>query len=669
MGSFSSNAQIHAHPLIQSMKLSVVIVNYNVRHFLDQCLQSVYKSIGSMDAEVFVVDNHSVDGSIEMIQEFYPQVKLIANKDNVGFSKANNQAILASKGEYVLLLNPDTVVEEDTFIKCVDFMDSHEDAGAMGVKLIDGKGKFLPESKRGLPTPKVAFYKISGISRLFPRSSQFGKYHMGHLPENETNSIEVLSGAFMFIRRKALDQAGLLDEDFFMYGEDIDLSYRITKIGYRIYYHPQTRVIHYRGESTKKSSVNYVFVFYQAMIIFANKHFMPNQAKLYGLIIRFAVYLRASLSVIHRLVLKLWLPVVEVIVFFIGMLFLKDYWAAKSGVYYPYEFIRVAMPLYIASWVGASWISGAYDRPLRLIRSLRGIVGGTILIFLVYALLDEQFRYSRFLTLMGAAWAAVSATSLRIIVNILKYHSLFPETVEMKRILVVGEKTEADRVTALLNQSPIKTSYLGIVNPGNTQSNQAHYNGELKDLKEMVEIFRINEIIFCGKDLTSAQIMDQMMHINHPELEYKIAPPESLYIIGSNSIQSNGDIYTVGLNAVDKQSNRRKKRLFDIVSSLVLLVLYPVVCFLIKDPLGLLKNILTVLIGRYTWVGYAPGAREKSLPYVKPGVLHPMDPFSSKSQDQTFLLQANILYAKDYRLQHDLAIMLPAFKALGRKIK
>jgi GT2 family glycosyltransferase len=211
-----------------------------------------------MDAEVFVVDNHSVDGSIEMIQEFYPQVKLIANKDNVGFSKANNQAILASKGEYVLLLNPDTVVEEDTFIKCVDFMDSHEDAGAMGVKLIDGKGKFLPESKRGLPTPKVAFYKISGISRLFPRSSQFGKYHMGHLPENETNSIEVLSGAFMFIRRKALDQAGLLDEDFFMYGEDTEWSLRLGKQGFKHFFTPNASVVHAEGGSFKIKAPKWV---------------------------------------------------------------------------------------------------------------------------------------------------------------------------------------------------------------------------------------------------------------------------------------------------------------------------------------------------------------------------------------------------------------------------
>ena len=261
------------------MKLSVVIVNYNVEHFLEQCLKSVFKAMDGIEGEVFVVDNHSVDGSVGMVKEKFPQAILIANKQNTGFSKANNQAIAVSKGQYVLLLNPDTVVEEDTFHTCIKFMDSHPDAGACGVKLIDGKGNYLPESKRGLPTPEVAFYKIFGLSTIFPKSKRFGKYHLGFLNAEETHEIEVLSGAFMFMRKEALDKSGFLDEAFFMYGEDIDLSYRITLSGYKVYYHPETRVIHYRGESTKKSSINYVFVFYQAMIIFARKHFSPNNAK------------------------------------------------------------------------------------------------------------------------------------------------------------------------------------------------------------------------------------------------------------------------------------------------------------------------------------------------------------------------------------------------------
>ena len=243
------------------MKLSIIIVNYNVQHFLEQCLQSVFTALKNVQGEVWVIDNNSVDGSVEMVREKFPDVKLFESKDNLGFSKGNNLAMRQSKGEYTLLLNPDTLVEEDTFEKVLSFMDKNSDIGGLGVKMVDGKGNFLPESKRSLPTPSVAFYKIFGLSSLFPKSKRFGKYHCGHIDDNQTHEIEILSGAFMLMRKEALDKVGFLDEDFFMYGEDIDLSWRLIKAGYKNYYFADTRIIHYKGESTKKSSVNYVFVF------------------------------------------------------------------------------------------------------------------------------------------------------------------------------------------------------------------------------------------------------------------------------------------------------------------------------------------------------------------------------------------------------------------------
>ncbi|MEZ5172811.1 MAG: glycosyltransferase [Bacteroidia bacterium] len=648
------------------MKLSVVIVNYNVRHFLDQCLKSVYRSLKDIDSEVFVVDNHSVDGSVEMLRESYPQVKLIANTDNVGFSRANNQAIREARGEYVLLLNPDTVVEEDTFRTCIEFMDSHAEAGAMGVKLIDGKGKYLPESKRGLPTPEVAFYKISGLSAIFPASPKFGKYHMGFLPVDETNEIEILSGAFMFIRHEALKKTGLLDETFFMYGEDIDLSYRITKAGFRIYYHPKTRVIHYRGESTKKSTVNYVFVFYQAMIIFANKHFMPKRAKLFSLVIKLAVYLRAGISVVKRLAQKLWLPLTEALVFFGGMFILKNYWAAKSGIYYPYAFLWVAVPLYILSWTGGSWLSGAYERPYRILRSLRGIVIGTIIILVVYALLDEQHRYSRFLTLVGAGWAATSSATIRLVFNLIFQKTFFAEQTAQKRILIIGDFNEAERVAALLNQSPVKTAYLGFVNPVEGAPASKKYHGKIEDLREMVEVLKINELIFCGKDLSSARIMDYMMAISHPELEYKIAPPESLFIIGSNSIQANGDLYTVGLNSVDKPDNRRKKRILDVIASLVIMTISPILLITSKNNKRIFSNCFDVLFNKKTWIGYAGQFPAAGLPTIKQGILTLTCPFKQEGIERNFADQLNILYAKDYSTGHDVQLLIQCFDKLGR---
>ena len=220
------------------MKLSVIIVNYNVSAFLEQALASAVKAMRGIEGEIYVVDNHSVDNSVAMVKAKFPQVNLIENQDNVGFARANNQAIRISTGEYVLLLNPDTLVEEDTFEKCIRFMDETPDCGGLGVKMVDGQGRFLPESKRGIPYPSSSFYKLFGLSKLFPKSKKFGAYHATYIGEDETHEVEVLSGAFMMMRRSVLDKVGLLDEDYFMYGEDIDLSYRILKGGYKNYYFP-----------------------------------------------------------------------------------------------------------------------------------------------------------------------------------------------------------------------------------------------------------------------------------------------------------------------------------------------------------------------------------------------------------------------------------------------
>lgn len=309
------------------MKLSVVVVNYNVQNFLKLCLDSVRKASKDLAIEVFVVDNNSVDGSVAMVRQEFPEVKLIENKQNRGFSYANNQAIRESTAEYVLLLNPDTVVEEDTFEKVLQFMDQHPEAGGLGVMMLDGKGNFLPESKRGLPTPAVAFYKIFGLARIFPKSKLFGRYHLGFLDKNHTHEVEILSGAFMLMRKSVLDKVGLLDETFFMYGEDIDLSYRILLGGYKNYYFPETRIIHYKGESTKKSSVNYVFVFYRAMVIFAKKHFSQKYAQLFSLLINFAIYLRAGMAISVRFFKSIALPLFDFGCIMAGLVLLKNYYA------------------------------------------------------------------------------------------------------------------------------------------------------------------------------------------------------------------------------------------------------------------------------------------------------------------------------------------------------
>ena len=276
------------------MKLSVVIVNYNVKYFLEQCLHSLEQAAMGIDHEVIVIDNASTDGSTEYITARYPKVKWMACRENNGFSKGNNIAIAHAKGEYILMLNPDTIVTKEAIEGCIAFMDNNADAGACGVYMLRTDGTFAPESRRALPTPFVAFCKMSGLSNLFPKSRTFGRYYMQYLDKEETNPIEIISGAYMMLRHKTIKKTGALDEDFFMYGEDIDLSYRILKSGYRNYYLP-LRILHYKGESTNKSSYRYVHTFYRAMQLFFKKHY-SHYSLIVSLPINIAIWTRALLA-------------------------------------------------------------------------------------------------------------------------------------------------------------------------------------------------------------------------------------------------------------------------------------------------------------------------------------------------------------------------------------
>lgn len=650
------------------MKLSIVIVNYNVKHFLEQCLQSVHKAIRNVDAEVFVVDNNSVDRSSEMVSKKFPFVHLIINKENLGFSVANNQAIKASSGEYVLLLNPDTIVEGDTFKKCISFMDANPNSGGLGVKMVDGKGKFLPESKRSLPTPSVAFYKIFGLSKLFPHSKKFGAYHLGHLPTDEINEVDILAGAYMMIRKDALKKVGFLDETFFMYGEDIDLSYRLIQGGYKNYYFPETRIIHYKGESTKKGSLNYVFMFYKAMIIFAKKHFSGNNALLFSILINLAIYLRAFLSILRRSFSKIALPMLDFSMIYSGMIYLKNYWEANhrfiEGGSYPDVYSQVIIPAYIFLWLGIDKLSGVYDKPFKLSNLIRGTFYGLVSLLAVYALLPEAYRFSRALMLLGTIGAGISLLISRSIFRILNLKTFQWSEQVYKRFLIIGSVDECIRVYKLLQQTEIKTSFIGFIHIEETQDHHEMYVGLLDQLEEAVGVYDIDELIFCSKNLSAQEIISQMSIINLHDLDFKIAPEESMYVIGSNSINTQGELYAFELNSINKLENIRNKRIFDIISSMILLLFFPVLIVVSKSFLGLLRNILSVLFGLKSWVSYHKSDENDTLPKIKEGILNPVSHLRSEYSELT-VFKLNMLYAKEYRLKNDFDILLKNLNRIG----
>jgi len=654
------------------MKLSVVIVNYNVKYFLEQCLQSVRIAMQSVEGEVFVVDNNSVDGSVVLVEKKFPEVKLIKNDKNLGFSKANNQAISQAKGEYVLLLNPDTLVEDDTFKKCIDYMDKNEKAGALGVKMIDGKGDFLPESKRGLPTPNVAFYKIFALSKLFPRSKKFGRYHLSYLDKNEIHNVDVLSGAFMMIRKTVIDEIGMLDETFFMYGEDIDLSYRIIKAGYNNVYFPNTRIIHYKGESTKKNSVNYVFVFYNAMIIFAKKHFSQKNARLFSFLIKSAIYFRATLSLIFRFFKKIFLPLLDATLIFGGMLLIKDYWEKTvvfpEGGHYPIEFIAIALPAYIFIWLVATYFSGGYDKPILFRKIIRGVVIGSFLILVVYALLDESMRFSRALIILGTVWVLLVMLFNRVFLQLLGFKSYRIGESRYKRYLIVGESEEVKRVEKVLRSAVLVPDFVGMIS-NKEEEKQNGFLANINQLTEIIQIYKINEVIFCAKSMSSQEIIDKMSELQSTNVEYKIAPPESISIIGTNSINASDDLYVINLNSVSSIVNKRNKRFFDIITSVIFLILWPLSLIFVRKPFSFLINIFRVFFGVRTWVSYAEYSTEsQALPKLRKGILNTADSIKKKDLDNDIISRLNINYARNYKVWNDFNAVLKNLKKMGRTL-
>ena len=671
------------------MQLSIIIVNYNVQYFLEQCLLSVRKAVGQLPrfggvrgAEVFVVDNNSVDNSVAMVREKFPEVKLIENKKNTGFAVANNQAIKEAKGKYILLLNPDTVVREDTFKKCVEFMESHANAGGLGVKMIDGSGNFLPESKRGFPSPFVAFSKTFGLSKLFPKSKIFNQYHLGFLDEDVTHEVDVLAGAFMLLRKSVLDKIGLLDEAFFMYGEDIDLSYRIVKAGYKNFYFAGTTIIHYKGESTKKGSLNYVRTFYNAMIIFAKKHFEGRQAKLYIAMIYGAIYFRAGITLISNFLRKSALPILDILLLFGGLFFLKYFWARyyyNDPGYYDPTFVFFNIPFYITIWLGSVFFTGGYDERYNLQRLVRGLVIGTVVLSAVYGYLPLHLRPSRAIVLLGAVWAVAGTVSLRMLIHFIRTGDLDIGRARPDNLVIVGSAIESLRVQQLLGQAQVRKNLIGTVSPIET-IDTATYLADISRLDEVAQIYKVDEVIFCSNDVSADQIMHWMTRLG-TEVDFKIVPKESISIIGSSSKDSSGELYTIDIRyKIATPMARRNKRLFDMLMAVGLLPAAVGLVFFVKQPLGFIKNIFAVLAGKKSWVGYSAGSRlpaagsqamvnEKIqfLPNIRTGVLSPLDALGDKQLDSATTQRLNFLYAKDYDVWRDLEIIRKGLKKLGNK--
>lgn len=618
--------------------LSIVIVNYNVKHFLSRCLDSIYASKVDFDIDVYVVDNASVDGSVEMIRTDYPQVTLIASKENLGFSKGNNLALRQVRTPHCLLLNPDTLVEEDTLQVCHDFMEQHTETGAIGVKMIDGSGRFLPESKRALPTLWNTLTKLTGFAGFFPKSALWNSYALGHLSEEATHKVEVLCGAFMYMRTSVLDAVGLLDERFFMYGEDIDLSYRIIKAGHTIYYLPTTKIIHYKGESTKKTSFNYVKTFYGAMALYVDKHYTGMVGSILAVLIKFAIIVRGGMAYLTRIIRASFKAIIDAVLIggsmygvsrLIAQYYHKDIHHFDTGI------LSNTVLIAAIAWVFALFFVGYYEKSTWRKR-LEGLVLGVGLVLALYGLLPESLRSSRILV-ASSGFIMLGVTWLTSFLYTKKKKK------ENNNILIVASEKQANYIQEKLASYGVHHVLHGVLVPEGSAHTSIHTQ-TIEALPEMVRVLPIDEVIFSAEDMSLKRIMSYMMQLGS-EVSIKIAGDQSLSIIGSTSKNKAGELYSldIAFNLSDNYA-RHIKRSIDVLLGLLVLVLSPILAIYAKSNfVQILVHGAKAVFGVETVVGYAGVKKDcENLPLLKPAWL-------SIDTDSASARESNYRYAKNYR--------------------
>ena len=601
------------------MQLSVIIINYNVKYFLEQCLCSVIKACKNIDAEIIVVDNNSSDNSKEFLLPLFPQVNFIWNSVNIGFGKANNLALAQAKGKYILFLNPDTIVPEDCFVNHIRFFELHPEAGASGIRMIDGAGKFLKESKRSFPSPLTSLYKLTGLAKLFPHSKTFGRYHVGHLSENENHQVDVLAGAYMMIPKAILNTTGSFDETFFMYGEDIDLSYRIQKAGYKNYYFAESTIIHFKGESTKKGSLNYVKMFYSAMSLFVKKHYSGSRAGIFNFLIQTGIFLRAVLSVAGKFIQKIGLPLLDAAIIFMSFWGIKYLWNTfiRKEVNYSPNMLIIAFPVFTVIFLIASYYSGLYDKGYKQSQLNRSTAMAALVLLSGYGLLPEDLRFSRGILVFGIVMGFITMSLLRWLLIQAGLLSRMDDDDGHRQTIVVADENDFTTVTTLMQKAGMPEKVLGRVDDSLKSSSKAL--GSIHQLNHLIKMYPVKEIIFCEDILTFKEIIATVQQLPE-EVLYKFHASGSSSIIGSNDKDISGEY----LSASDKYTianpiNKRNKNLLDVMVAIIFLLSSPLHLVLQKKPLRFFKNVFAVLFLQKTWIGYA--APSGDLPSIKKGIL------------------------------------------------
>ncbi len=651
------------------MKVSAVIVSYNVRGFLGNLLASLRRSFTGIDSEIIVIDNSSEDDTVEFVRRDFPEVKVIENRANVGFGKANNQAVKIASGEFLLMINPDAIVQEDTIKEMIRFMERHSDAGAAGCKVLNANGTLQKSCRRGFPTPWVAFTKISGLSALFPRSRSLGRYNHTYLNPGEVHQVDAISGSFMFIPRKVFLQVGGFDEDYFMYGEDIDLCYKIKQAGYKVYYTPQTAVVHFKGQSTRRSTINQTYEFYRAMNVFVEKRYGSGTflSRLLNAAIVVNRETQMSLKFLRRIAPLLIDFSISVMAVFVGE-FLRAHRIFEIPVYgRPFIYFAPAVAVIV---IGIGF--GIYGENKY---SIRLSFLSTLLTFMLFSSLTyffKEFAFSRLIVLVACSIMAVAIPGWRLLYQLRSSVGSSRHPVFGRRTLVVGtDERTVELIKKVRGKISMGYEIIGIVSELQEEQNRLlgiKIVGPLADLPRIIGERKIDEVIFASGKISYSQMLQAISSVNKSGVSLKLVPDTIDVIVGRTHVDGLADVPLLDIDYnLSRTRNRVLKRVFDILfAGFATVLLSPVVFTKKVTPVRTVyEKLPQVARGGLSVVGrserYPRGSEEA---FGKIGITGVVQLNRGQSLSDEEVEKLYVYYAKNQSFWLDLEIIAKSFLQL-----